>query len=107
MENLGGEMDTYIILSKYTPAGRQYAMPIPARKRWEVIAASLQSTLKGTIHSHHVTMGGYDSVVTFSIPPGQEFHLFQCLIALQQPGDVEITVMRAWDFDTFAPPAKP
>jgi hypothetical protein len=46
-------------------------------------------------------------VVTFSIPPGQDFHMFQCLIGLQAPGDVEITVMRAWDFDQFAPLAKP
>jgi len=29
--------------------------------------------------------------------------MFQCLIALQAPGDVEITVMPAWEFDFFAP----
>ena len=96
-------MDTFVILSKYTPAGRKYANPDDARKRWAVIAASLQKTLSGKIHSHHVTMGSYDSVVIFSIPPGQQFHMFQCLIALQAPGDVEITVMPAWDFDFFAP----
>lgn len=100
-------MDTYIILSKYTPEGRKHAKPDDARRRWQVIAASLQNTLKGKVQSHYVTMGGYDSVVTFSIPPGQDFHMFQCLIGLQAPGDVEITVMRAWDFDQFAPLAKP
>jgi uncharacterized protein with GYD domain len=95
--------DTYIVLSKYTSAGRQYARPEHARRRWEVIEHSLRNTLKGTILSHHVTMGGYDSVVIFTIPPGQDFHLFQCLVALQQPGDVEITILRGWDFDKFAP----
>ena len=96
-------MDTFVILSKYTPAGRKYANPDDARKRWAVIAASLQKTLNGKIHSHHVTLGSYDSVVIFSIPAGQLLHMFQCLIALQAPGDVEITVMPAWDFDVFAP----
>ncbi len=100
-------MDTFVILSKYTPEGRKYAKPDLARKRWEVIAASLKKTLNGQILSHYVTLGGYDSVVIFSIPPGQHFHMFQCLIALQEPGDVELTVMPAWDFDQFAPPVKP
>ena len=101
-------MDTYVILSKYTSLGRKHAKPDHARKRWDLVAYSLQTTLKGKIHSHHVTMGGYDSVVIFSIPAGRDFQLFQCLIALQEPGDVEITIMRAWEFDTFAPPtAKP
>ena len=100
-------MDTFIILSKYTPEGRKYAGPDLARKRWAVIAASLEKTLQGKVLSHHVTMGNYDSVVIFAIPPGRQFQLFQCLIALQVPGDVEITVMPAWEFDTFAPPAKP
>jgi uncharacterized protein with GYD domain len=98
-------MDTFIILSKYTSQGRKYAKPELARKRWEVIAASLEKTLKGKVQSHYVTMGGFDSVVTFSIPPGQDFHMFQCLNFLQEPGDVEITVMRAWEFDQFAPPS--
>lgn len=99
-------MDTYIILSKYTPAGRKYARPEHARKRFEVIAASLQKTLQGKVLSHYVTMGNYDSVLTFAIQPGRQFQLFQCLVGAQEPGDVEITVMPAWEFDTFAPPAK-
>ena len=60
-------MDTYVILSKYTSQGRKYATADQARKRWDVIAASLQSTLKGTILSHYVTLGSYDSVVTFTL----------------------------------------
>lgn len=99
-------MDTYIILSKYTSEGRKYARPEHARRRWEVIAASLEKTLKGKVQSHFVTQGGYDSVVTFSIPPGQDFKMFQCLTFLQEPGDVEITVLRAWDFDKYAPPGE-
>lgn len=99
-------MDTYIILSKYTSQGWKYATPDDARKRWDVIAASLQKTLNGKIHAHYVTMGGYDSVVIFAIPPGQDFRFFQCLRFLQQPGDVEITALRAWEFDAFAPPKK-
>ena len=98
-------MDTFVILSKYTPAGRKYANPDDARKRWEVIAASLQKTLNGKPlalrHPGELRFGG-----DFSIPPGQQFQMFQCLIALQAPGDVEITVMPAWDFD-FRSPAKP
>jgi uncharacterized protein with GYD domain len=99
-------MDTFIILSKYTSQGRKYANPDDARKRWDVIAASLAKTLKGEVKSHYVTMGGYDSVVTFSVPPGQDFHIFQCLNFLQAPGDVEITLLRAWEFDAFAPLVK-
>ena len=100
-------MDTFVILSKYTPGGRKYAKPDQARKRWEFIAASLQNTLKGKVLAHYVTMGPYDSVVIIEIPPGRHFQLLQCLIPLQEPGDVELTVMPAWEFDTFAPPAKP
>ncbi len=100
------EKDTFIILSKYTSQGRKFAKPEAARKRWGVIAASLKNTLKGEVQSHYVTMGGYDSIVTVSIAPNQDFKMFQCLTALQEPGDVEISVMRAWDFDKFAPPPK-
>jgi uncharacterized protein with GYD domain len=96
-------MDTHIILSKYTSQGRQYVTPGAARTRWDIIAASLQNTLKGQVLSHYVTMGGYDSVVIFAIPPNQDYELFRCLTALLQPGDVEITVLRAWEFDKFAP----
>ena len=100
-------MDTFIILSKYTSQGRKYARPEHARKRWEVIAASLEKTLKGKVLSHYVTLGGYDSVVTVAIPPGQDLHMFQCLTFLQEPGDVDLTVMRAWEFDEYAPPVEP
>ena len=99
-------MDTYVILSKYTSEGWKYAGPDDARKRWEVIAASLQKTLNGKVLAHYVCMGGYDSVVIVAIPPGQDFHILQCLRFLQQPGDVDITVLRAWEFDVFAPPKK-
>jgi uncharacterized protein with GYD domain len=99
-------MDTFIILSKYTSQGRKFATPEDARRRWNTIAASLENTLKGKVQSHYVTMGGYDSVVTFVIPPGQHFTLLKCLTILQEPGDVEITVLQAWEFDQFAPPAK-
>jgi uncharacterized protein with GYD domain len=95
--------DTYIILSKYTSEGRKHQRPDHARQRWEVIEHSLRNTLKGTVLSHHVTMGGYDSVVIFTLPPGQDFHLFQCIVLAQQPGDVELTILRGWDFDKFAP----
>jgi uncharacterized protein with GYD domain len=98
-------MDTYVILSKYTSQGRQYATPDQARKRWDVIAASLKSTLQGTILSHYVTLGAYDSVLTFTIPPNQDFRFLQCINQLLKPGDVEITILRAWEFDQFAPPA--
>ncbi|HLZ01986.1 MAG TPA: GYD domain-containing protein [Bradyrhizobium sp.] len=99
-------MDTFIILSKYTSEGRKYATPEAARKRWTTIAASLEKTLGGKVLSHHVTMGDYDSVVIVTIQPNQDFRMFQCLNLLQQPGDVDITVMKAWDFDQFAPLAK-
>jgi uncharacterized protein with GYD domain len=100
-------MDTFVILSKYTPEGRKYARPDLARKRWDVIAASLQKTLGGAVLAHYVTLGPYDSLAIISIRPAQHFHMFQCLVAAQEPGDVEITVMPAWEFDQFAPPAKP
>jgi uncharacterized protein with GYD domain len=100
-------MDTFVILSKYTPAGRKYANPNDARKRWDVIEASLKNTLGGTVIAHYVTLGPYDSVLIFAIRPAQHFHLFQCLVAAQEPGDVEITVMPAWEFNQFAPAAKP
>lgn len=96
-------MDTFIVLSKYTPQGRKYAKPEYARKRWEVIAASLEKTLQGKVLSHYVTMGDYDSVLTIAIPSSRHLQLFQCLIPVQEPGDVELTVMRAWEFDEFAP----
>jgi uncharacterized protein with GYD domain len=99
-------MDTYIILSKYTSLGWKYAAPDDARKRWDVIAASLQKTLNGTVLANYVSMGGYDSVTIIAIPPGQDFQIFQCMRFLQQPGDVEITVLRAWEFDAYAPPKK-
>jgi len=51
-------MDTYVILSKYTSEGWKYAGPDDARKRWEVIAASLQKTLNGKVLAHYVCMGG-------------------------------------------------
>lgn len=99
-------MDTFIILSKYTSEGRKYDTPEAARKRWNTIAASLEKTLNGKVLAHYVAMGEYDSVVIFSIPPGQDFRVLQCLKVLQQPGDVEIKVMKAWEFDQFAPLAK-
>jgi uncharacterized protein with GYD domain len=99
-------MDTFIILSNYTSEGRKHATPDRARKRWDVIATSLEKTLNGKVQSHYVTMGGYDSVVTVAIPPGQDFLFFRCLTSLQEPGDVEITVLRAWEFDEFAPATK-
>lgn len=100
-------MDTFVILSKYTREGRKFARPEYARKRWETIAASLQKTLNGKVIANYVTMGPYDSVVIIEIPPGRQLQLFQCLIPVQEPGDVELTVMPAWEFDAFAPPAKP
>jgi uncharacterized protein with GYD domain len=107
MANPGGEMDTFVILSKYTPAGRKYSKPDDARKRWDVIENSLKKTLGGTVIAHYVTLGPYDSVLIFAIRPSQHFQLFQCLVAAQEPGDVELTVMPAWEFNQFAPPAKP
>ena len=97
-------MDTYVVLAKYTSEGRKFATPDHARKRWDTIANSLKSTLGGELQSHYVTMGGYDAVVTFRIPPGRDFQLFQCFVYLQVPGDIEITVLRAWEFNQFAPP---
>jgi uncharacterized protein with GYD domain len=99
-------MDTYIVLLKYTSAGRRFAGPEYARRRWELIETSLKQTLKGEVLSSFVSMGEYDAVVTFSIPPHQDFHLFQCLQTLQEPGDVELTVLRAWTFEEFAGKAK-
>lgn len=100
------DTDIFIILSKYTTAGRKFAKPEYARKRFETIAASLQRTLNGRVLSHYVTLGNYDSVLTFEIPPGRQLQLYQCLVGAQEPGDVEITVMPAWEFDKYAPPAK-
>jgi uncharacterized protein with GYD domain len=99
--------DTYVVLMRYTSEGRKHALPEHARKRWTTIEASLRNTLKGEVLSHYVTMGAYDSIVTFRIPsePGIDFVLFQCLVYLQVPGDIEVTVMRAWEFNQFAPPA--
>ncbi len=96
-------MDTYVVLMRYTSEGRKFATADHARKRWSTIEASLKNTLQGEVLSHYVTMGAYDAVVTFRIPPGRDFQLFQCLIYLQVPGDVEIAVLRAWEFNQFAP----
>jgi uncharacterized protein with GYD domain len=101
-------MDTYVVLMRYTSEGRKFATPVHARKRWTTIETSLKNTLRGEVLSHYVTMGAYDSVVTFRIPtddPERDFALFQCLIYLQVPGDIEVTVLRAWEFNQFAPVA--
>ena len=95
-------MDTFIVLAKYTSQGRKFFTPEDARKRWGLIAESLEKQ-GGNVQSHFVTMGGYDSVVTFQFPSGRDFTLFQCLNYLQAPGDIEVIVLRAWQFSQFAP----
>jgi uncharacterized protein with GYD domain len=66
--------------------------------RLEVILASLDKTLHGNLVSLHATMGEYDFVAIVDIPKDQDLTIYDCLKALRSPGDVEITILRAFDY---------
>jgi uncharacterized protein with GYD domain len=94
-------MDIYVFLVKYTQAGVKYGDAEHAKSRWQQIEASLQRTLGGRLISHYVCLGPYDGVVTLEVPPGRDFQLFQCLRGIRAVGDIELTVLRAFDFRVF------
>lgn len=94
-------VDIYVFLMKYTEAGVKYADAEHSKARWKQIESSLQGTLGGKVLSHYVCTGPYDAVVTVQVKPGQDFQIFQCLRILRAVGDVEITVLRAFEFGQF------
>jgi len=66
--------------------------------RLKVILESLKKTLSGELVSLHVTMGDYDFVAIVDIPKDKDRTILDCLRLLRSPGDIRVTILRAFDY---------
>ena len=97
-------MDRYIFLLRLVG---KFGDKADITSRLRLILASLNNTLSGTLLSLHATLGEYDFVAIVDIPAGQDLTVMDCLKALRSPGDVEITILRAFDYQKAYPEAPP
>jgi uncharacterized protein with GYD domain len=93
-------VDRYIFLLKLV--GKFGADP-ELGERLQTILTSLKNTLNGRLVSLHATMGEYDFVAIVDIPEGQDKLLYSCLKALRSPGDIDLTILRAFDYQQIFP----
>lgn len=96
-------MNGYVVLIRYTPTGAQFATPADARRRLQRALQSATETLGGRLLSLDATLGVYDYVARLDVPPGQDLTILQCKNLLCSPGDIEVTVLRAFGFDDVFP----
>ena len=87
-------MDRYIFLLRLVG---KFGDNSQITSRLRVILDSLENTLHGRLVSLHATMGEYDFVAIVDIPKDQDLTVFDCLKALRSPGDVELTILRAFE----------
>lgn len=93
----------YVVLLKYTTAGRQHATREGVRRRLAPVMSSAAQTLGGELLSVEATLGPYDYVARLAVPPDRDVQIFQCLVNFQNLGDFDITVMRAVSIDEAYP----
>lgn len=99
-------MDRYIFLLRLVG---KFGDKSAIGSRLRVILDSLEKTLRGRLVSLHATMGEHDFVAIVDIPKDQDLTILDCLKALRSPGDVELTILRAFDYREAYPetPQKP
>jgi uncharacterized protein with GYD domain len=97
-------VDKYIFLLKLV--GR-FGAKSDVESRLRLVLNSLEQTLRGRLIALHATMGEYDFVAIADIPADQDKRLFDCLVGLRGPGDVEVTILRAFDYLEIYPGAPP
>jgi uncharacterized protein with GYD domain len=93
-------VDRYIFLLKLVG---KFGSDADIAGRLRTILDSLEKTLRGKLISLHGTMGEYDFVAIVDIPKDQDPTIFSCLKALRAPGDVELTILRAFEYRQIYP----
>jgi uncharacterized protein with GYD domain len=97
-------MDRYIFLLRLVG---KFGDKTEIASRLRLILDSLEHTLRGRLISLHATLGEYDFVAIVDIPEGQDMIVFDCLKLMRSPGDVDLTILRAFDYRQVYPGLPP